>query len=119
MHNKMYANHDWWSIEKDRMIYFLSQLPGEADKTVYSGINVVTGEIAFKNINEIKVHLQVLFGIHNSQGKSNNVLLNLKQNHKPFPNFINKFLILANSAIFNEPGKIALLKLALHPTMVH
>lgn len=110
---KLRVNADWYPDEFHRMSYFLSRLRGKAKGQVKGG-QTITGDITFKNVQEIVDILNSAFGDINEKATSQASLFSILQGNRSLAAFLPEWQETASTSQFGDEALIALLKRALH-----
>jgi len=110
---KLRVNADWYPDEFHRMSYFLSRLRGKALGQVKSG-QTISGDITFKNVQEIVDILNAAFGDVNEKASAQAALFGIVQGNRTLAAFLPEWQETASTSQFGDEALIALLKRALH-----
>lgn len=115
---KLKANSDWYPNEQDKMAYLFSRLGGKAKGQVIGGVSTEDGSFTYTSYSAMVQILKQAFGALNRQGEASQAILSYKQGHKPLADFLPGWLELQSLCQFNDTASIALLKSALHVSLI-
>ena len=100
------------------MSYFVSRLGAKAYNQVEGGLNA-NGTFVFTDVDSIVQVLKAAFGDVDEAATAQKKLLNFKQGNQSIPSFLPEWQSLAQKSGFNDAALIALLRSALHSTLLH
>lgn len=117
MELKMMRNSDWFESEQHRMSYWVTRTKDDARGILQHGIGG-GGIITFSDVGEIISILKASYGEVDEQKNASSLVLSTEQKKNSLVTFLPAWQALAAKSGFNDLALIAMLRKAVHPTLI-